>query len=276
MEEQFSDTYNRLLFAIQYIYDINSTEDFNILDASSITNVLTNLIIDRNKILGIYRQSYWETETKDFYSVPYFHNTDANDEFFPRVKLLKPRRQARETLLQKLHLASSGKWLDAEYKVSEDYTPDKLIFQILTKPQSQSINLPSKHVTAYWTKQCAWEIFLLDTLKYYLPAFGHGNYAYRKLVCSVEDLYKLPKEIRRAIVGHELILLPKVELFTDRGDVRITVHYFNKWKGLVRWTIPYCTIDDIIDENSKCCFNKTILPKETEETIVRYDCGIRY
>ena len=68
------------------------------------------------------------------------------------------------------------------------------------------------------------------------------------------------------------VYLPFIE-FEANGQVNITVHYFNKWKGLVKWTSRYVTLDDVERGNSVCCYNKLIQPGDAEVTVISYDCG---
>lgn len=273
MENKFAQVYTSLLKTIKDNYEIDELDDYNIIDASFLLEAFPHLNFDKKKVLGVFRQMYCDSQM-GFYSVPYFHRATAEEEYFPEVKMLKPRRQAKETFWQKIGFSSSGKWLDAEYSVSEDYTPKKLIYETLNSQQAKSVDLPSQSITSNWNDICAWEVFLLDNLKYFLPAFGSGLYMYRELICSSERLLKLPQEVRDNILLSDEGLLPHFEY--SNGMVRIIVHYFNKWEGLVKWTVPYCTVDDIATPDSLCCYNKLIMPGETKEVIVRYDCGTRY
>lgn len=270
----YKEIYDSLKKAIKDNYEIDDLSDFVITDASFLLDCFKHIKFDEKKVLGIFCQMYCDSQM-GFYSVPYVHRANATEPYYPEVKMLKPRRQVKETFLQKIGLSSSGKWLDAEYSVSEEYSPKKIIVNTLNSQQAKSVNLPSHYITGHWTEECAWEVFLLDNLKYFLPSFGSGAYMHRELICSLEDLLELPQQVQDGVLLSDAHLLP--HFVYGQNMVKVVVHYFSKWKGLVKWTIPYVTADEIIStRNTICCYNKTILPAEKEEVIVKYDCGTRY
>lgn len=271
----FGKTYKAVKQIIADNYKINCEDDFNIIDANFLLEPFTTIQINPNKTLGIYRHLYGEKPMGGFYSQPYFHDTDAKEEYYPNVKCESPRKAIRETLLQKLHLASCTQYKDAIYSTAENYKPSKIILKKLDSQQSKSVDLPSKYITARWNEHSAWEVFLLDHLKYFLPTLGHANYVQRELICLEEDLDNLPTSIISEMCADRSVYLPFIE-FDANGQVNITVHYFNKWKGLVKWTSRYVTLDDVERGNSVCCYNKLIQPGDAEVTVISYDCGTRY
>ncbi len=269
----FENVYKSLLQSIKDNYEIDDISDYIVIDASFLLDSFCHIKLESKKCLGIFTQMYNDSQM-GFYSVPYVHHINAKEEYFPKYKMVKPRRQVKETFWQKLGLSSSNKWLQPEYEVSEEYTPKKLILRNLHSVQAQSVLQPSHYIQGVWTKECAWEVFLLDNLEYFLPAFGTGLYKHRKLICSTEDLMNLPSKVRNSILLSDNSLLPHFEYTQDM--VRIVVHYFNKWEGLVRWSIPYCTVDEVESPEAICCYNKLIMPGETKDMIVEFDCGCRY
>jgi len=269
----FENVYKSLLLTIKNNYEIDDLSDYVLVDASFLLEPFSYIRFDEKKTLGVFTQMYCDSQM-GFFSVPYVHRANASDDYFPKYKMLKPRRQAKETIWQKLGLSSSGKWLDAEYSVSEEYSPKKIITRTLHSQQAKSVPLPSHYITGIWTKECAWEVFLLDNMKYFLPCFGSGAYMYRKLICSLEDLLNLPEQIKSNILLSDDSLLPHFEY--SNSMVRIVVHYFNQWEGLVRWSVPYCTVDEISSPDTVCCYNKLIMPGEKKDIVVKYDCGTRF
>lgn len=156
----FENVYKSLLQSIKDNYEIDDISDYIVIDASFLLDSFCHIKLESKKCLGIFTQMYNDSQM-GFYSVPYVHHINAKEEYFPKYKMVKPRRQVKETFWQKLGLSSSNKWLQPEYEVSEEYTPKKLILRNLHSVQAQSVLQPSHYIQGVWTKECAWEVFLL-------------------------------------------------------------------------------------------------------------------
>ena len=147
-----------------------------------------------------------------------------------------------------------------------------LIFSILDDIQAESVPSPLTSVLAKWEDNSLWEVFLLDNLRFLLPALWHANYKRRQLVCSQSDIETLPQQIRDVIKDYGIDTSPYID-FRDERTAWVTCFYFNKWEGFVKWSIPYYRADE---RNGVVRIAKVLYPREKKEIIIEHNCGIKY
>lgn len=264
MDNYFAEIYQNLRKAIDENYLIEDIEDYSVFNASFIMDEFKYIRFDKdNLMLGIYRVGSYQ---HGFYSQPYVHRTTIDGDYDPSLVEIPQKK----TFLQKLHLAKSPK---PEYRISHKYKSNLSIDKIISEKMITEIPSPIQYtILDYWNGDGIWELFLLDNLRYILPVFGHGIYSRRSFISSVEDLQGLPEVIRNKAIKLRTNLLPHV-VHSAGNTAEITVCYFNKWKGLVRWTSRYMHGSD---NNSNVIANRIIYPEDNYEVIIPSDCGVRY
>lgn len=271
MENSLSNIYKSLKAAIAKNIRIHDLEDFNVPDASFITDIFNHTKLDDGMTLGLYRHGYSlgsiESNYSNFYMNPYVHYTDASEEFVPKLI------PVRKGLLQILRLKSCN-YAKKEYRSSIFYSPKMLIYNIIDDIMAESIRLPNQFATTEWNEEAIWEMFLLDNLKYFLPTFGHATYKRKDVICSEEDIEELPPVVKRFAESNLSTLLPKVLLKNERRDAIIVCHYFNPWEGLIKWTIPYHSFSESYEKRIR--IGKLVLPSEKKEVVVPFMSSTRY
>jgi len=132
-------------------------------------------------------------------------------------------------------------------------------------------SIPSEYISAPFCFESFWEIFLLDSLEYFLPKFDHYQKIIRHIVCSQSDIDNLPPEIKDDIVRRCLQTTPKITQIL-KGLVHIQCVYYNQWSGLIRWN-EYYIIEDIHDNLMKV--KKVACLSNQNEILYKYDCGLK-
>ncbi|MBQ2969825.1 MAG: sel1 repeat family protein [Bacteroidaceae bacterium] len=259
VESNLIETLQALKDTIAENIQINRLEDFNIIDASFVLNALSSLKLEEGKTLGIYRHGYLGG-TRDFYSVPYVHDTDASLEFVPQKK--------KQGFFQRLFSPAENSSARVEYFSDDEYSSNMLIYDVIHEVATKSIPTPSKHIIMPWNEQAVWEAFLLDNLKYLLPSMGHGNYERRKFICSYEDVEQLPVNIVGDIKRQKVDIRPKIDIVGNNAN--ITCFSFNKWSGLEKWEYTY------IASGSDSGKVKVALGKNMRIIIIPYTSSTRY
>lgn len=247
MNQEFANTYENLQLTIsQNIVFQGSVDDLCIENAPFIMDIFNHLELEQGYVLGLYPHGYSlgaiDSNYRNYYTMPHVHKENATKFFSPELKSTQP---PKKTWLQKLHLAKCEPW-KKEYYSSEVYTPDMLIPELLIDVLAKSVPSPLEHVRLNYDEEAIWEVFLLDKLKHFLPAFNHGNYIHRNLICNPSDIGELPDYVKDYIVhccrSHDVEkLFPKVELSGER--ILVKCCYFNWQEGLIMWKSPYRWID---------------------------------
>lgn len=264
MDNYFPEIYQNLRKVIDENYLIEDIEDYSVFNASFIMDEFKHICFEKdNLMLGIYRVGSYQL---GFYSSPYVHKTKIDGEYEPTLVEIPQKK----SIMQKLHLAKSPK---PEYRLSNKYKVNLSIDKILSTDLIEGIPSPIQHtIVDYWKGDGIWELFLLDNLRYLLPAFGHGIYTRRHFITSTEDLLDLPELVRNKAFRLQPNLLP-LAIYKGGDTVEISICYFNKWEGLVRWTTRYMHCSD---SGTNVMANKIISPEDNYEVLIPYDCGIRY
>lgn len=242
---------------------IEDIDDYAVFDASFIFDNFQNLRYDKDFLqLGIYRVGKHHS---GFFCAPYTHMKEVRGDYEPTLEEIPYKK----SFLQKIGLAKSPK---PEYKITHPYKASLSIDGIIPEPLTKEITPAIQHVLINnWFGDGIWDLFILSNLKYILPAFGHGIYKQRDFITSSEDLLNLPPEIRNQAFNLTSDLMPTVKY--ENNTAIITIHYFNKWKGLVRWKLRYATYDD---SKLSVYANRVIFPADEETVLIPYDCGTRF
>lgn len=263
MANYFSQIYAKLSESISNNFFIEDIDDYSIFDASFITREFSHIKFDKDFLqLGIFRIG---TSARGFYCAPYLHMKEVHGDYEPSLEEIPQKK----SFLQKIKLAKSPK---PEYRISHKYKASLSIDGIIPENLTKDIPSPIQHtILDNWFGDGIWEFFILDNLKYMLPAFGSGVYRQCTFISSPEDLLNLPKEVRRAAFNLPVDLMPSVVYKNDSAIISICC--FNKWEGLMHWTLRYCNCSNL-KENVRV--NRIIYPADEEEVLLEYDCGIRY
>ena len=266
VESSLIETLQALKDTVAENIQIKGLEDFNIIDASFVLNALSSLKLEEGKTLGIYRHGYLGG-TRDFYSAPYVHDSDASMEFVPRIKQYVPQKK-KQGFFQRLFSPAENSSVRVEYFSDDEYASNMLIYDVIHEVATKSIPTPSKHIIMPWNEQAVWEAFLLDNLKYLLPSMGHGNYERRKFICSYEDVEQLPVNIVGDIKRQKVDIRPKIDIVGNNAN--ITCFSFNKWSGLEKWEYTYIASGS---DNGKV---KVALGKNMRIIIIPYTSSTSY
>lgn len=263
MSEYLSDLLRNINDSIAENFLFGELDYYAIYDASFILNLLGHVKLDNTNLqLGIYRIGEYHS---GFYCAPYVHLNKLDGDYSPKLEEVP----CKKTFLQKIGLSKSPK---PEYKVSEDYDVNLSIDGIIPESMIDSIPSPLHHaLISNWHGEGIWDVFLLDNLQYVLPTFGHGAYTVRKFITCNKDIQELPKEIVMKTLNLSPDLMPTVKY--HEGGATITIHYFNKWEGLVKWVLNYYTFDDSLNP---LYANRVMSPSDRYDVIIPYDCGIRF
>lgn len=259
VESNLIETLQALRDTIAENIQINRLEDFNIIDASFVLNALSSLKLEEGKTLGIYRHGYFGG-TRDFYSVPYVHDTDASLEFVPQKK--------KQGFFQRLFSPAENSSARVEYFSDDEYSSNMLIYDVIHEVAAKSIPLPSKHIIMPCNEQAVWEVFLLDNLEHLLPSMGHGNYNKKYFICSNEDVNQLPLDVVEDIKRQKVDIMPKINIVGN--NVNITCFSFNEWRGLEKWRYTY-----IVSGSDKGKV-KVALGENMRTIIIPYTSSTRY
>ena len=259
VESNLIETLHALKDTIAENIQINGLEDFNIIDASFALNALSSIKLEEGKTLGIYRHGYLGG-TRDFYSAPYVHDTDASLEFVPQKK--------KQGFFQRLFSPVENSSARAEYFSDDEYSSNMLIYDVIHEVAAKSIPLPSKHIIMPCNEQAVWEVFLLDNLEHLLPSMGHGNYNKKYFICSNEDVNQLPLDVVEDIKRQKVDIMPKINIVGN--NVNITCFSFNEWRGLEKWRYTY-----IVSGSDKGKV-KVALGENMRTIIIPYTSSTRY
>ena len=259
VESSLIETLQALKDTVAENIQIKGLEDFNIIDASFVLNALSSLKLEEGKILGIYRHGYFGG-TRDFYSAPYVHDTDASLEFVPQKK--------KQGFFQRLFSPVENSSARAEYLSDDEYSSNMLIYDVIHEVAAKSIPLPSKHIIMPCNEQAVWEVFLLDNLEHLLPSMGHGNYNKKYFICSNEDVNQLPLDVVEDIKRQKVDIMPKINIVGN--NVNITCFSFNEWRGLEKWRYTY-----IVSGSDKGKV-KVALGENMRTIIIPYTSSTRY
>ena len=263
MATYFSQIYQEVLDSISKNFFIEDLEDYSIFDASFISRNFRHIKFEKDFLqLGIYRVA---TSRMGFYCAPYLHMQDVRGEYEPSLVEIPQHK----SFLQKIGLAKSPK---PEYRISDKYKASLSIDAIIPENLTSEIPSPIQHtILDDWFGDGIWEIFILDNLKYILPAFGPGAYRRRSFITSSDDILKLPKEVAKAAFNLTMDLMPSVEYKNDSAI--LTICFFNDWEGVIQWRLRYSTC---CDTNKPVVVNRVIFPAEEQKTLVRYSSNTRY
>lgn len=155
----------------------------------------------------------------------------------------------------KLHIATSrtNEFGDESYFVFNDTER--------AQPTDVFANIKAKA-----SEKSAWQIYLLYRAYTVMPVFWHGGYVEREFIFDEADLNDIPplRYIDLQILSIDNMLLPRVEISSDKKEVGIYCTYWNEWQGLVREHI-------VLSLNEDGTMN---LEKEEYNILYEYDCGI--
>lgn len=263
MANYFSYIYNKVLESISNNFFIEDIDDYSVFDASFITREFNHIKFDKDFLqLGIFRVG---TSAMGFYCAPYLHMKEVRGDYEPTLEEIPQKK----SFLQKIKLVKSPK---PEYRISHKYKASLSIDRIIPENLTKDIPSPIQHtILDDWFSDGIWEIFILDNLKYMLPAFGPGAYRHRSFISSSEDLLKLPKEISRAAFNLPTNLMPSVEYVN--GSAIISICYFNEWEGLVQWKLRYATC---CDTKMPVALNRVIYPADEQNVLIKYRSSTRF
>lgn len=263
------ETYHSLLGKIKEKYVINSAADFDLIDASFVFEVLNLLHIQQGKTLGFYRKQD-DIVDRSFVAKPYVHNTNANKAYNP---VITPKKK---TISQRLGISSKN-FLEGSFDISESYSTDYILRGIVDRRilndlySSSTINI-GQYISLPKTEEAIWQMFLLDKIEYFLPKYDHGVYKDRKLVLSINDAIDLPLPIKQFVQQHNNSINPIITINNTEELVSIQCIYFNKWQGLIKWTIFYKLFGGFFTDHIRM---SNIKHMEKQDILVKYDCGIR-
>ena len=269
-KDNFATTYQTSLKAIEEHYAIENTDDFDLIDASFVFEVLDLLQLQEGKTLGFYRRQDDIVE-RSFVATPYVHNTNANKTYNP---VITPKKK---TFAQWLGI-SSDPYKEGDFTISESYSTEYLLrgvvdHRVLKDFYGGNALKIDQYISLPHNEEAVWQMFLLDNIEYFLPKFDHGVYKERKLLFTSNDNKDLPASIQQYVqrLGNSINPLIQINDIKELASVQCT--YFNMWEGIVRWTCYY----QLIGSHAKNLIRMLhIKPKETNDILVKYDCGIRY
>jgi len=269
-KDQFATTYQTLLKTIEENYAIENTDDFDMIDASFVFDVLDLLQIQHGKTLGFYRRQD-DIIDRSFVAAPYVHNTDADKVYNP---IITPKKK---TLFQRLGM-SSEPYKEGDFTISESYSTEYLLRGIVDRRVLKDIfggsNLRiDQYISLPIKEEAVWQMFLLDNIEYFLPKFDHGAYKDRKLIFTSNDTKDLPASIQQYVQRNDNKINPIIQINEAEELASVQCTYFNKWRGLVKWTCYY----HLFGGHDKSLIRMSnIKHMETNDILVKYDCGIRY
>ena len=263
MANYIAQIYKEVLESISNNFFIEDIDDYSIFDASFITRNFRHIKFKKDFLqLGIYRVS---TSRMGFYCAPYLHMQEVRGDYEPSLVEIPQKK----SFLQKIKLVKSPK---PEYRISHKYKASLSIDGLIPENLTAEIPSPIQHtILDNWYGDGIWEIFILDNLKFMLPAFGPGAYRHRTFITSSDDLLKLPKEVSKAAFNLPMDLMPAVEY--KNGMAIITICYFNDWEGLIQWKLRYSTC---CDTNEPVALNRVIYPADEQNVLVKYRSSTRY
>ncbi|MCR5039043.1 MAG: hypothetical protein K6A94_06870 [Bacteroidales bacterium] len=269
-KDQFATTYQTLLKTIEENYAIENTDDFDMIDASFVFDVLDLLQIQHGKTLGFYRRQD-DIVDRSFVASPYVHNTNADKVYNP---IIIPKKK---TLFQRLGM-SSEPYKEGDFTISESYSTEYLLRGIVDRRVLKDIyggsNLRiDQYISLPIKEEAVWQMFLLDNIEYFLPKFDHGVYKDRKLIFTSNDTKDLPASIQQYVQRNDNKINPIIQINEAEELASVQCTYFNKWRGLVKWTCYY----HLFGGHDKSLIRMShIKHMETNDILVKYDCGIRY
>jgi hypothetical protein len=122
------------------------------------------------------------------------------------------------------------------------------------------------NIKAQSSAKSAWQIYLLYTASSVMPVFWHGAYYLRRFIFDEADLNDITplQYTDLKILSIDNMLLPKVEISSDKKKAGIYCTYWNEWQGLVREHIVLSFNED----------ETMSLEKEEHSILYKYDCGI--
>ena len=266
----FATTYQTLLKAIEEHYAIENTDDFDLIDASFVFEVLDLLQLQEGKTLGFYRRQDDIVE-RSFVATSYVHNTNADKIYNPVIT------QKKKTFAHWLGI-SSDPYKEGDFTISESYSTEYLLrgivdHRVLKDFHGGNALKIDQYISLPHNEEAVWQMFLLDNIEYFLPKFDHGVYKERKLLFTSNDNKDLPASIQQYVqrLGNNINPIIQINDIKELASVQCT--YFNMWEGIVRWTCYY----QLIGSHAKNLIRMLhIQPKETNDILVKYDCGIRY
>ena len=261
MNNYLDNTYKNILQSIKDNYNINDVSDYNVYDATFLSEQFKHIrFTDKSLVLGVYRVT---VNAMGFYSAPYLHTREVEDVYNPKLKRI------HKSFFQ---IFKSSKPKNREYKPSYGYNINLLIEKAIPEDIAKYIPSPiSNSILDYFEGDGIWDIFLLDNLKYILPAFGPGIYIHRHFITRKEDVMRLPEGIIELIPKLHIDILPQV--IYQKSQVTLRICYFNKWVGLVRLYSSYAI--DLGNKSNVIVYKPESFIKE-KQILIRYDCGTRY
>ena len=125
-----------------------------------------------------------------------------------------------------------------------------------------------KYITVEDSHMGAWQVYLLQTLWYSLPLYGHGARARRSYIYSINDFERIKASQSHLSQKFDSIKLSDVVPRIVKRDAKYYASccLFTKWGGLIR-ELAEITIRDNKVENISIIFYKTL---------IKYDCGIMF
>lgn len=262
--------YKSLLKIVEKNYKTDTLADFDLINASFVFDVLDLLKIQHGKTLGFYRRQD-DIIDRSFVAAPYVHNTDADKVYNP---IITPKKK---TLFQRLGM-SSEPYKEGDFTISESYSTEYLLRGIVDRRVLKDIiggsNLRiDQYISLPIKEEAVWQMFLLDNIEYFLPKFDHGAYKDRKLIFTSNDTKDLPASIQQYVQRNDNKINPIIQINEAEELASVQCTYFNKWRGLVKWTCYY----HLFGGHDKSLIRMSnIKHMETNDILVKYDCGIRY
>lgn len=162
---------------------------------------------------------------------------------------------------------------DVEVPQANPYNKTMLIKGLANWPTIESVPKIWDDVTVPFTEMGIWQALLLGEAYTFLPKGWHGNYYNCLYVFSQDDMQGIISSRKRSWndFNHEKLasylgsqdMLPSVKIDGDKAVV--SYHYWNNWGGFSRLTVP------VERHNQSVKFGKG-----EKQTLVKYDCGIRF
>ncbi|MDD3201808.1 MAG: hypothetical protein PHP76_07430 [Bacteroidales bacterium] len=97
-----------------------------------------------------------------------------------------------------------------------------------------------KYIHALPTSMSAWQVYMRMTSTTVMPAFWHGEYAFRKFIFKekeLQEIYQL-KNLDLSAPLKDGLLYPSVQMETESSTNQHIAHvycsYWSKWRGLVQ------------------------------------------
>jgi hypothetical protein len=115
----------------------------------------------------------------------------------------------------------------------------------------------------------AWQAYLLETCYTILPLFWHGCYNSRKFIFTEEDINEIPLLSTRDLSSLADIIYPSVD-FIDANTASVKCCWWNEWNGLVRESVL------VKYDGNKVSFVDPSYPIKRRETLIPYECGLRF